>query len=124
MATIQDFITGNLSAFEQIEREYEREFTTEQRTDIARLALDGTDFYAAFEQVTSLTAEVTIAEQAHHKDLVQLRTHDGDLIEKETGAGIEDGFAVTPSEDSEPYEEAAEKWLADVPGIWTITEWD
>lgn len=124
MATIQDSITGNLSAFEQIEREYDREFTTEQRADIARLVLDGTDFYAAFEQVTALTAEVTIAEQAHHKDQVQLRTHDGDPIEKETGAGIEDGFAVTPSEDSEPYEEAAEKWLADAPGIWTITEWN
>ncbi|SDR75908.1 hypothetical protein [Corynebacterium timonense] len=123
--TTQDYITANLDAFAQIERETGREFTDEQRTEIAQLALDGTDFYAAFDQVTSLTAEVTLAEQGHHSDLVQLRTHTGDLLETPAsdGIGTEDGFYVEPSEDSAPYELAAEEWLRGLPGIWTITEW-
>lgn len=53
MTTTTDYITANLDAFEQIERELDITITTEQRTEIAQLALDGLDFYQAFDQVVA-----------------------------------------------------------------------
>lgn len=121
--TPQDFIFHNGDAFRQIESEYQRKFTHDQKVSIARLALEGIDFYDAFSHVTSLTAEITPAEQAHHHDFIQFLTFDDEYLEKDQNGGISDGVYVAPSDEQEPYKDAAEQWLDGVDGIWTITEW-
>ena len=132
--TTEDYITSNLDAFEQIEREYGKEFTDEQRTEIAQLALDGEDFYESFRRVTSLTAFLDPTDgqvvpedfggEVRFYDLVTVENWRGERLEKTLGrGGMEDGFYVEQSEDAAPYDEAAEKWLADLPGIWIITKW-
>lgn len=123
MMTNEDFIFHNGDAFRQIENEYQRQFTHDQKVSIARLALDGMDFYDAFYRVTSLTAEITPAEQARHHDFIRFRTFDDEYLEQDWRDGVIDGVYVTPSDDKESYEQAAEQWLAGVDGIWTITEW-
>lgn len=123
MMTNEDFIFHNGDAFRQIENEYQREFTHDQKVSIARLALDGMDFYDAFYRVTSLTAEITPAEQAHHHDFIRFRTFDDEYLEQDWGDGVIDGVYVTPSDDKESYAQVAEQWLAGVDGIWTITAW-
>lgn len=123
MMTNHDFITHNGGSFRQIENEYQRELTHDQKVSIARLALDGMDFYDAFFRVTSLTAEIAPAEQAHHQDFIRFRTFDDEYLEKDWQGGVTDGVYVAPSDEQAPYEQAAVQWLKGVDGIWTITEW-
>ena len=124
MTTVEDYITTNLDAYRQLEDTLGREFTHEQRRHIARYALDGMDFYMAFDKATSVTAHITLASNDHEDDFVQLLDTDGEPIEKKVGPNIvEDGVYVTPSHDAEQYENAAHEWLEDMPGIWVITNW-
>lgn len=123
ISTTADYITAHLGSFEQIENELGKKFTHGQRVEIAHLAMGGMNFYEAFDQVTGLTAELTPADEEGHEDLVVLRDHRGELIVKTANGFIDDGFFVKTSQDSAPHIEAAEKWLSDIDGIYSITEW-
>ena len=123
----QDNCREELLSDETAEAEVEHgsSLTDEQKIQIRHMVLvEGDSFDRAFEQATSVTAELTIASESHHGDFVRFRTAEGTYLEKDTSGGVEEGVYVAPSEDKAPYGEAAEQWLRGVPGIWVLESWD
>ena len=129
----------NADALAELEAEHERPLTDEQKKKILALADDGTDIDTAIAQVIEVEAAVQIdagqepitdengdyAGEQRHFDFVTFTTADGEQLEKASpGGGIEQGVYVESCEDPEPYDIAAEQWLAGIPGIWVVGTWN
>lgn len=129
----------NADDLAELEAEHGRPLTDEQKKQILAIADDGTDIDTAIAQVIEVEATVQIdagqvpitdengdyTGEQRHFDFVTFTTADGEQLEKPLpGGGIEQGVYVESCEDPEPYDIAAEQWLAGIPGIWTAGTWN
>lgn len=72
----------------------------------------------------AVTATIHLADYGEKFDFITFETEDGEQLEwiDENGA-TEQGVYVLASEDPEPYDKAAEKWLERLHGRYEVTEW-
>ena len=72
----------------------------------------------------AVTATIRLADYGEKFDFITFENEDGEQLEwiDENGA-TEQGVYVLASEDPEPYDKAAEKWLERLHGRYEVTEW-